>query len=55
MLQKVIISLRVSSAGQVDNTSLDTQEQTCRDYAERQDLEVVEVYRWEADSACYAG
>ena len=43
--------LRVSTAEQVDNYSLDTQERGCLEYCEREGLEVVHVYREEGESA----
>lgn len=46
-----IIYTRVSSNAQVDGTSLDTQEETCRRYAEREGWEVVKVFREEGVSA----
>ena len=45
------IYLRVSTAEQVDNYSLDTQERGCLEYCEREGLEVVHVYREEGESA----
>lgn len=41
--RKVVIYTRVSSIGQVDNTSLETQEEKCRLYAAAYGHEVVEV------------
>ncbi len=43
--QRAAIYIRVSSAGQEDNTSLGTQEQDCRAYATRQGWMVSEVYQ----------
>ena len=48
---KCIIYTRVSSNAQVDGTSLDTQEETCRRYAKREGWEVVKVFREEGVSA----
>lgn len=48
---KCIIYTRVSSGGQVDGTSLDSQDEACRKYAEREGWEVVKVFREEGVSA----
>lgn len=48
---KAVIYLRVSTEEQVDNYSLDTQEEICRKEAERRGLEVVKVFREEGKSA----
>ncbi|PIP56716.1 hypothetical protein COX05_01550 [candidate division WWE3 bacterium CG22_combo_CG10-13_8_21_14_all_39_12] len=48
---KAVIYTRVSSAEQVENTSLDSQEKSCRAYAQQQGYEVVGVYREEGESA----
>ena len=48
---KVVIYLRVSTEEQVDNYSLDTQEEICRKEAERRGLEVLKVFREEGRSA----
>lgn len=48
---KVVVYLRVSTEEQVDNYSLDTQEEICRKEAERRGLEVVKVFREEGRSA----
>src|SRR5215207_9337422 len=42
---RVVIYCRVSSAGQEDNSSLDTQEERCRAYAVEQGWTVVTVYK----------
>jgi len=48
---KCVIYVRVSDQSQVDGTSLDTQEKTCREYAGREKLEVTKVFREEGVSA----
>lgn len=49
---KCIIYIRVSSDAQVEGTSLETQEEKCRAYAEQQQgWEVVRVFREEGESA----
>lgn len=48
---KCIIYTRVSSSAQVDGTSLDSQEEACNRYAEREGWEVVKVFREEGVSA----
>ena len=49
--QGVIIYLRVSTEEQVENYSLDTQEDICRKEAQRRKLEVIQVFREEGRSA----
>lgn len=49
--KKAIIYLRVSTEEQVDNFSLDTQEDICRKEAEKRGYEVIEVFREEGRSA----
>src|SRR5579883_1493672 len=46
-----IIYLRVSSEEQVENFSLETQEEICRKEAKRRGYEVIEVFREEGRSA----
>ena len=46
-----IIYCRVSSAEQVENTSLESQERNCREYAKREGIEVVKVFIEEGESA----
>src|SRR5688572_16861546 len=46
-----VIYIRVSSDEQVQGTSLETQERICREYAERNDWEVKEVFVEEGKSA----
>ena len=43
--------MRISSDKQIDNTSLDTQESICRQYCQREGLEVVGIQKHEAVSA----
>ena len=43
--------LRVSTAEQVENFSLDTQERACREYCEREGLDIVRIFREEGESA----
>lgn len=50
-IKKAVIYLRVSSEEQVENFSLDTQEEICRREAQRKLFEIVEVYREEGRSA----
>lgn len=49
--KKAVIYLRVSTEEQVDNFSLDTQEEICRKECERRGFEVIEVFREEGRSA----
>ena len=46
-----VLYVRVSTAEQVDNYSLATQERACRDYCEREGLTVDRVFREEGESA----
>ena len=46
-----VIYVRVSTADQVENLSLDTQEQRCREFCKRQGLKVERVFREEGASA----
>lgn len=46
-----IIYCRVSSAAQVDNTSLESQENACKDYAAREGVEVTKVFIEKGESA----
>ena len=48
---KAIIYTRVSSDEQVKGTSLEFQEDLCRKYCEQRDIEVVELFREEGESA----
>ncbi len=49
--KRAIIYLRVSTEEQVDNFSLDTQEDICRKEAEKRGYEIIEVFREEGRSA----
>ena len=49
--KRAVIYLRVSTEEQVDNFSLDTQEEICRKEAEKRGYEVVEIFREEGRSA----
>jgi site-specific DNA recombinase len=49
--KRAVLYLRVSTEEQVDNFSLDTQEEICRKEAEKRGYEVVEVFREEGRSA----
>lgn len=49
--KRAIIYLRVSTEEQVDNFSLDTQEDLCRKEAEKRGYEIIEVFREEGRSA----
>lgn len=49
--KKAVIYLRVSTEEQVDNFSLDTQEDICRKEATKRGYEVVEIFREEGKSA----
>ncbi len=49
--KKAIIYLRVSTEEQVDNFSLDTQEEICRKEAQKRNYNIVDVFREEGRSA----
>lgn len=49
--KKAVLYLRVSTEEQVDNFSLDTQEEICRREAEKKGFEIIEVFREEGRSA----
>jgi len=49
--KKAVIYLRVSTEEQVDNFSLDTQEEICRREATKRGYEVIEIFREEGKSA----
>lgn len=51
MEKNVVIYVRVSDPSQVDNNSLETQERTCRQFADSKGWKVVKVYREEGVSA----
>src|SRR3989338_8783057 len=46
-----IIYCRVSSVEQVDGTSLDSQESQCRDFANREGIEVLQIFIEKGESA----
>ncbi len=46
-----IIYCRVSSKEQVDNYSLDNQEKICKEYAERNNIQILKIFREEGQSA----
>ena len=46
-----VIYIRVSDNQQIDGTSLEFQETECRRYCERNNIDVVEVFREEGESA----
>ena len=50
-MKKAAIYLRTSNERQIDNTSLDTQEELCRSYCQREGLEVINIQKLEAVSA----
>lgn len=50
-MKQVIIYIRVSSKEQLEGTSLEVQERICRDYAQREDYEVVRVFSEKGESA----
>lgn len=49
--KKAVIYLRVSTEEQVDNFSLDTQEEICRREAQKRNYDVIEIFREEGRSA----
>jgi DNA invertase Pin-like site-specific DNA recombinase len=49
--QKGIIYCRVSSNQQVDGASLDNQKEACLDYADRENIEIVDIYVEQGESA----
>ncbi len=51
MRKRVVIYIRVSDPGQIDNNSLETQEKYCRKKASEMGAEVVEIFREEGVSA----
>src|SRR3989344_5394659 len=50
-MKKSIIYIRISSDRQIDNTSLDTQEEITRSYCKRELFEVIDIHKHEAVSA----
>lgn len=49
--KKAVVYLRVSTEEQVDNFSLDTQEEICRREAQKRNYDIIEVFREEGRSA----
>ena len=49
--KRAILYLRVSTEEQVDNFSLETQEEICRKEAEKRGFEIVEIFKEEGRSA----
>ncbi len=50
-MKKAVIYLRTSSDKQIDNTSIPTQEAKCREYCQRENLEIFDIQKREAVSA----
>jgi len=50
-LGKAVLYLRVSTEEQVDNYSLETQENICKKEAERKNFEIMQIFREEGRSA----
>ena len=50
-MKKAVIYLRISSDKQIDNTSLETQEERCREYCRQQGLNIIGIIKHEAVSA----
>ena len=50
-MKKAVIYLRTSSDKQIDNTSIPTQEEKCREYCNREELEIFDIQKREAVSA----
>ncbi len=50
-IKRGIIYTRVSSAEQVSNTSLESQEEHCRKYAERNNIEIIKIFVERGESA----
>lgn len=50
-MTRSVIYIRVSTAEQVDNYSLETQLKACREYCDREGLEVDSIFREEGESA----
>ena len=51
---QAVIYVRVSSSDQLEGTSLESQEQACRDYAHRHNLDIAEVFIERGESAKFA-
>src|SRR5210317_1992509 len=50
-MKRAAIYVRVSSAEQVEGTSLETQEKACREYCTKEGMEVVKVFSDKGESA----
>ena len=50
-IKKGIIYCRVSSSEQVENTSLESQERNCKEYAKRENIEVLQIFIERGESA----
>jgi len=50
-MKRAALYLRVSTAEQVEGTSLETQEKTCREFCARNSIEVAQMFRDEGESA----
>jgi len=50
-MARVVIYIRVSSSDQVEGTSLETQEKTCREYCDREGMDVVSIFSDRGESA----
>ena len=50
-MPRAVIYVRVSTSDQVENYSLETQENECSNYCERQGLAIDRIYREEGESA----
>jgi DNA invertase Pin-like site-specific DNA recombinase len=50
-MKRAVIYTRVSSTDQVEGTSLETQERSCREYCAREKMEVVELFSDRGESA----
>jgi predicted site-specific integrase-resolvase len=50
-VSRAVVYIRVSTSEQVENFSLDTQERACREYCDREELDVDRVFREEGESA----
>ncbi|MEZ4667572.1 MAG: recombinase family protein [Anaerolineae bacterium] len=51
VMKRAVIYLRTSSNRQIDNTSLDTQEQICRNYCLTEGFELIDIKKLETVSA----
>lgn len=50
-MKRAAVYLRVSTAEQVEGTSLETQRRTCKEYCERNDMDVVQYFEDRGESA----